>query len=207
MQPSLIAFFFWLTNNSPVLGAALLNLGRWSDATRELSKCLKEPKHGMNAAMDTVRHLARARGALNQHKRAAREILKYCQHRFSPKRSGYQNINPSDRRRDQYACYEIVGKSFSLARNSGSAFRAYQKALETRPIQFQNFFHPSVMADFYSSGEEKKEKYIWPKKVVLSSNRGEAVRNFSLFWTIVFLVLTFDTHFCFQYRLLSVKIF
>ena len=32
------------------------------------------------------------------------------------------------------------------------------------------------------------------------------VRNFSLFWTILFLVLTFDTHFCFQYRLLYVKI-
>ena len=101
-----LSFFYLLflvdKHNSPVLGAALLNLGRWSDATRELSKCLKEPTHGMNAAMDTVRHLARARGALNQHKRAAREILKYCQHRFSPKRSGYQAVKPSDRRRDQY---------------------------------------------------------------------------------------------------------
>ena len=33
------------------------------------------------------------------------------------------------------------------------------------------------------------------------------VRNLSLFWTILFLVLTFDTHFCFQYRILYVKYF
>jgi acyl-CoA synthetase (AMP-forming)/AMP-acid ligase II len=33
------------------------------------------------------------------------------------------------------------------------------------------------------------------------------VRNLSLFWTILFLVLTFDTHLCFQYRLLYVKYF
>ena len=32
-------------------------------------------------------------------------------------------------------------------------------------------------------------------------------RNFSLFCTMVFLVLIDDTYFCFQYRLLSVKIF
>jgi hypothetical protein len=34
------------------------------------------------------------------------------------------------------------------------------------------------MADFYSSGGEKKEKYDWPKTVALSSNRGEAEVNY-----------------------------
>jgi hypothetical protein len=31
------------------------------------------------------------------------------------------------------------------------------------------------------------------------------VRNFSLFYPILFILLTFDTKFCFQYRLLFVK--
>ena len=71
----------------PVLGAALLNLGLWKLAARQLSKCIKG-KHGFDTSIETVQHLARARGALKQHKMIAKVLWKYCNNRFSPKRRG-----------------------------------------------------------------------------------------------------------------------
>ena len=132
----------------PVLGAALLNLGLWKLAARQLSKCIKG-KHGFDTSIETVQHLARARGALKQHKMIAKVLWKYCNNRFSPKRKGYDQ----DPHR-KFNCYSIVGKQFSLARSQHQANQAYAIALQTKPQSFQDWFQPNAMDAFVRSGSE-----------------------------------------------------
>ena len=118
----------------PVLGAALLNMGKYKAAARELNKCLTG-KLGMTADMGTVRHFARAHGASKNHKLASREIAKYCKNRFSLKNK-QRDKNPNNK----YQCYEILGKQYSLARNQLKANQAYEKALSSKSKSFRKLF-------------------------------------------------------------------
>jgi hypothetical protein len=151
----------------PVLGAALLNLGLWKLAARQLSKCLKG-QYRFQTSMDTVRHLARAQGALKQHKMVARDLLKYCNARFSKNRKGY------DRNKDnKFECYSIVGKQFSLARSQHQANQAYGVALSSKSKSFQDMFQKNAMDAFVQSDSNGNGNDIHqlPKEVYLPEGK------------------------------------
>ena len=158
----------------PVLGASLLNLGFFKDASKIFSRLLKTGgDNRFLVDMHTVKLYVRARceGA-GEHERTARDLLKYCKARFSQKRKNFDRDHMN-----RFACFESVGKAFTHAGNAKGAADAFRLALRARKPSFRKEFeHGRLAKMFQNIGFPPEDSII----TVADSNGGGITRELSV---------------------------